>query len=107
MDAPISMTLAHLIIIWTLSVFLLAWMLTFAILAVRSNASHKDETRTARSQEQGNTPNRQHTGFAVPTAVTTPPPLTYPVEAVPFMTYQPDIHDMPVTHANNEVPARV
>jgi hypothetical protein len=36
MDAPISITLAHLIIIWTLSIVLLAWMLIFAFLALRS-----------------------------------------------------------------------
>lgn len=36
MDAPISITLAHLIIIWTLTLFLIAWMLISVILAFRS-----------------------------------------------------------------------
>jgi len=43
MDAPISITLAHLIIIWTLSIVLLAWMLIFAILALRPKGPLQDE----------------------------------------------------------------
>ena len=49
MDAPISITLAHLIIIWTLTLFLIAWMLVFAILAfrpTRQHTPHQDKAET-------------------------------------------------------------
>ena len=49
MDAPISITLAHLIIIWTLTLLLIAWMLVSAVLAIRSNhhsTTHQDATET-------------------------------------------------------------
>ena len=51
MDAPISITLAHLIIIWTLTLLLVAWMLVFAVLAFRSN--HHNTTQQDAAERSG------------------------------------------------------
>jgi hypothetical protein len=52
MDAPISITLAHVIIIWTLLLFLVAWMLTFAILALRPAHSSEPDAQVVKYREQ-------------------------------------------------------
>lgn len=57
MDAPISITLAHLIIIWTLTLFLIAWMLISVILAFRSrhyNATKPDSVHMQGHERSGN-----------------------------------------------------
>ena len=51
MDAPISITLAHLIIIWTLTLLLVAWMLVFAILALRPTRQHTPHQDTEKGNE--------------------------------------------------------
>ena len=57
MDAPISITLAHLIIIWTLTLLLVAWMLVFAVLAFRSNHHSKAQQNATESGGDGSMSN--------------------------------------------------
>ncbi|HCI80641.1 MAG TPA: hypothetical protein DHW02_13225 [Ktedonobacter sp.] len=78
MDAPISITLAHLIIIWTLTLFLIAWMLLSAILAFRSRYHNplKPEVLQKRSDESSDTIDTPRAAIASPFSLYQATPVT-------------------------------
>lgn len=92
MDAPISITLAHLIIIWTLSIILLAWMLIFAILALRP-------TRLKGTLQDKPITTRQ-TGMNTPRATTSSQFFVHQTELISTRSY-----NLEASTTSNEIPA--
>lgn len=92
-----SITLAHLIIIWTLSILLIAWMLVFAILALRSKTTTQDETLVESRERVSSTPNTRTP------PITAPALLVHRIEPVSSNTVHYD--EVPTSVVKEEVPA--